>query len=249
MNMHDPSGLIKEVIDVHGGEDLWNSIEALDAVVTASGFLFTAKRRPVLDHVRMKAFAHEPRFTFFDFPREGLTSELVGEEEVNIKDSEGRIVSRREKPRVVFNGLRRQFMWDDLDFVYFAGYATWNYLTAPFIFLRKGFAFEILEPFSTGSASWSRMKVTFPQNIPTHSETQIFYFDEHRYLRRLDYTARVVGSWAHAAHLCDDYRDFGGIKAPTKRRVYPLLIGSRPLPWPTLVGIDIHDIRPVLRQP
>jgi hypothetical protein len=110
MNENDPEGLIREVIDAHGGEALWNSIDMLDAVISTSGFLFTAKRRPVLSRMRMRA-------------------------------------------------------------------------------------------------------------------------------------------WAHAAHLCEDYRDFGGIKAPIRRRVYPILVGSRPLPWPTLVSLDIHDIRPVLKQP
>jgi len=27
---------------------------------------------------------------------------------------------------------------DELDFIYFGGYATWNYLTAPFLLARKG---------------------------------------------------------------------------------------------------------------
>jgi hypothetical protein len=249
MNKDDPTELIREVIEVHGGEALWNSLEALDAVISASGFLFKAKRRPVLDRMHIRAFAHEPRFTFFDFPREGFTGELIGNGEVNIKDPEGKVTAVRYNPRESFTRISRQFVWDDLDFIYFGGYATWNYLTAPFLFLRKGFEFEMLEPFQTAHESWLRLKVKFPQDIPTHSETQIFYFDEHRLLRRLDYTARVVGPWAHAAHLCEDYQDFGGMKAPVRRRVYPLLIGSRPFPWPTLVSLDIHDIRPVLRKP
>ncbi|NTV43073.1 MAG: hypothetical protein HGA63_07210 [Syntrophobacteraceae bacterium] len=62
-------------------------------------------------------------------------------------------------------------------------------------------------------------------------------------MRRLDYTAEVVGQWAHAAHFCEGYRDFGGFKAPTRRRVRPLWWGSRPLPGPTLVALEIHDIR------
>jgi hypothetical protein len=249
MNNNNPIDLIHEVIDAHGGEAMWNRFEALDAVISASGFLFKAKRRPVLDHVHMRAYAHEPRFIFFNFPREGFTSELIGNGEVNIKDTEGKVIAVRHNPREAFKRMSRQFVWDDLDFIFFGGYATWNYLTAPFLFQRKGFEFEMLEPFHTAHESWLRLKVKFPQDIPTHSQTQIFYFDEHRYLRRLDYTARVVGPWAHAAHLCEDFRDFGGIRAPVKRRVYPLFIGSRPLPWPTLVSLDIHDIRPVLRQP
>jgi hypothetical protein len=77
---------------------------------------------------------------------------------------------------------------------------------------------------------------------------QTFYFDENRHLRRLDYTAEVVGRWAHAAHFCEDYRDFNGFKAPTRRTVRPLVWGGMTLPGPTLVAIEIHDIR-LLRVP
>jgi hypothetical protein len=63
-------------------------------------------------------------------------------------------------------------------------------------------------------------------------------------LRRHDYTAEVVGDWASAIHLCEDYRQFGGLWMPTKRRVYPKGLFNRPLPLPTLVAIDIHDALP-----
>jgi hypothetical protein len=36
---------------------------------------------------------------------------------------------------------------------------------------------------------------------------------------------------------------FGGLRLPTRRRVYPAGPFTRPLPFPTLVAIDIHDAR------
>ena len=72
--------------------------------------------------------------------------------------------------------------------------------------------------------------------------TQTFYCDKHKLLRRLDYTAEVVGHWAHAAHLCNEYRDFSGLKIPTHRRVRPLLF-NRILHGPTLVALEIHDVQ------
>jgi len=245
MKTTDARQFVGQVIESHGGEAYWNSLEALDAEISASGFLFTAKHRRPLSHVRVRAFAREPVFTFFDFPNKGQTSELVGDQEVTIRDSDGRIAARRERPRSAFRGLRRQFVWDDLDFIYFAGYATWNYLTTPFLFLRPGFEFELLSPVTRDSASWSRLRVTFPDDIPTHSRTQLCYFDQDRYLRRLDYTASVVGQWAHGAHFCHGYRTFDEIKAPTSRRVRPLILGTYLLAWPTLVALDIHNIWPI----
>lgn len=62
-------------------------------------------------------------------------------------------------------------------------------------------------------------------------------------MKRLDYTAEVVGKRARAVHLCYNYRSFGGLKAPTTRRVYPLMTGVTPLPAPTLIALEIHDIK------
>ncbi len=237
--------VIDKIIAAHGGADYWNSLNALEAEISARGFLFTAKRLPVMDHVKVRALTREPRFTFFDHPRQGDVGELDGNERVFMSDPRGKIVSERSNPRSSFREFGRFFHWDSLDFVYFGGYATWNYLMTPFLFKRDGFRFEELAPMTGAFGTWSRLRVTFPDDIPSHCKTQIFYFDEQFLLRRLDYTAEVVGQWAHAAHLCDDYSVFGGLRIPTRRRVYPILFGSKPLPGPTLVAIDVHDVRPI----
>jgi len=236
--------LVQEIIEAHGGVALWNSLEVLEAEVSAWGFLFTAKRRPTLKHLIVTASTREPRLSFHDFPGSGLTSELVGDQEVRILGSDGEPTATRLNPRSAFAGLRRRIYWDPLDFVYFAGYALWNYLVTPFLFLRDGFQFQVLEPREGARPPGLRLQVTLPSDIPRHCSKQVFHFDETRHLRRLDYTAEVVGGWAHAAHLCANYRDFDGLKAPTRRRVRPILFGSRPLPGPTLVAIEVHDIRP-----
>ena len=245
MGTEDAMQTVYEAIDAHGGLDYWNGLEALEVEISASGFLFTAKRRPVLHRVRVRAATREPRLSFFDFPKPGQTSELVGADKVRILDSEGTILAERENPRAAFRRLRRQFLWDDLDFAYFGGYATWNYLTTPFLLVRKGFVVEALEPLQGALAQFTRLRVTFPDDVPTHSREQILYFDDQRLLRRLDYTAEVVGGWAHAAHLCAEYRTYDRLKAPTRRHVLPLLLGYKPLPGPILVALDVHNINPI----
>jgi hypothetical protein len=233
---------INEVIEAHGGVDLWNSLEAIEAEISAWGLLFTMKRQPILDHIKVRASTINPKFSFLDFPYARQTSELLGDKEVYITENGVRLIAKRLRPRLAFRGIRRQFYWDKLDFIYFAGYATWNYLTTPFLFLRKGFQFEELPPIAGIPPDWKRFQVFFPEDVPAHCSKQIFYFDKNRYLQRFDYTAEVIGKWAQAAHICDNYKDFDGFKAPTKRRVYPLIFGNKPMPSPTLVAIEIHDI-------
>ncbi len=131
--------------------------------------------------------------------------------------------------------------WDDLDFIYFAGYVTWNYLVTPFLFLRDGFHFEVLkDSLLHGGIS---LKATFPDMIPSHCKEQVFHFNETSILHRLDYTAEVVGKWAHAVHIREEYRVLDGLTFPTRRRVYPLMFGNRPSKYPMLVANDVHDIR------
>jgi hypothetical protein len=140
--------------------------------------LFKAKRRPTLNRVWVAAEIGKPNFTFFDFPLTGQMSELIGEEEVRILDSDKKIFASRSQPRKAFRGLRRQLYWDVLDFVYFGGYATWNYLVTPFFFLRKDFQIEELAPLTTSHGTYLRLQVQFPAALPTHCKSQVFYFDE-----------------------------------------------------------------------
>jgi len=235
------AALVQKAIEAHGGASLWNALTGLEAEISAWGFLFAVKRRHALNRVRVWASTREPRFVFHDFPRGGLRAELIGDEEVRLLDDGGEVLERRAEPRRGFRALKRQLSWDDLDFTYFAGYATWNYLVTPFLFLRPGFQLELVEPISSGGGL-TRLRATFPPDLPTHCRTQTFYFDRQHLLRRLDYTAEVIGGWARAAHLCDDYRTFDGLQVPTRRRVWPLMIGTQPVRFPTLVAIDVHRV-------
>ncbi len=113
-------------------------------------------------------------------------------------------------------------------------------MNLPFLLAHPGVTVTESDRQATGT----RLQVSYPDTIPTHSATQELYFDPSGRLVRHDYTAEVVGSWAKAAHLCRDYRQFGGLWVPTTRRVYPRGPVNRPLPLPLLVAVDIHDVKP-----
>ena len=143
-----------------------------------------------------------------------------------------------------FRGLRRALWWDHLDVLYFAGYALWNYLCAPFLFVEPGFVAEEIEPWDEETEQWRRLRVTFPPTVPTHCQEQVFYFDARSLLCRLDYTVEVVGSWVRAAHYCFDHRAFAGLMVPTRRRVVPRRSDGRAYSGPTIVWIEIKDVVP-----
>jgi len=239
----DVQQIMESIYEAHGGNSPWRKLEAVEAVISVRGFLFKAKRRPTLSRVRVRASIREPEFTFYDYPGIGRNSVFLGNEEVRITDAGNQVLVSRQQPRAAIRGLRRQLYWDALDFTYFGGYATWNYLVTPFLFLGDEFKINLLEPRSTDPDYPVKLLADFPPEFPSHCRKQIFYFDRDYLLRRLDYTAEVVSRWARAAHTCENYREFDGFKFPTKRRVRPLVIGSKPLARPVIVAIDIHELQ------
>ncbi len=233
-----PDDRLGPVLAAHGGLDRWRGITAVEAVISVDGFLFTAKHRPPLRRVKVRAWAHEPRFTVEDPGSPGGVGEWIGDE-VRQRDVAGAVTARRDRARAAMFGLRRELWWDDLDFLYFSGYAMWNYLTTPFLLANPGVEVEPLPPGPVGPLG---LRATFPASLPTHCRTQDFWFGPEGELRRLVYVADVVGWWARVAHDVSAYREAGGLRFPTRRRVYPLFGGSRPLPGPLIVGIDVHEI-------
>lgn len=235
---------LDRILDAHGGLDYWQSLSRLEVEASVGGLLLTTKRIPPQRHIHLSVNTQRPELVMHNYPVRGQRALFEGESFIQIQEGAGQVVQARTGPRAAFRRLRRQFFWDNLDFAYFCGYAMWNYLTMPFLFLHQGVQVEVAgdDSFPGGA----KLTVSFPPEFPTHCPVQTFYFDAQYHLRRHDYTAQVVGGWATAAHLCDEYRQFGGLWLPTRRRVYPKLVAGTPIRQVTLVAIDIHDVIPVL---
>jgi hypothetical protein len=227
------------IFDAHGGLDYWRSLSSIDVEISAWGFLFTAKRITPQRHARLTISTREPHVVLHDYPTHGQSAVLQCGGRVEIRTADGSVAEARDNPRLAFRS-GRLLRWDAIDFAYFCGYAMWNYMNLPFLLAQPGVTVTQSGRQSTGT----RLRVSYPDTIPTHSPIQELYFDESGRLLRHDYTADVVGSWAKAAHLCRDYRRFGGLWVPTTRRVYPRGPVGRPLPLPTLVAVDVHDAQP-----
>lgn len=233
---------LDRILDAHGGLAYWRSLTSVELEMSASGFLFTAKRVAPQNHVHLTVRTRIPEVVLHDYPATGQSTLLRGAEDVEVRNASGNVTATRADPRAAFAHRRRALYWDELDFAYFCGYAMWNYINLPFLLAGPGFTVD--EQLGDG-AGGTVLRTRFPPGLPTHSPRQLFRFDESGRLSRHDYTAEVIGPWARAAHLCRDYRRFDGLWLPTRRRVYPSGPFGRPLPFPTLVAIDIHDAQPV----
>lgn len=233
---------LTRIFDAHGGLARWRSLAAIELEMSARGFLFTAKHVPPQRRVRLTISTRTPDVVLHDYPEPGQNAVLHGCDRVEILDSAGGVVSSRSHPRRAFGFGRHTLYWEAMDFAYFSGYAMWNYTNLPFLLADP--RFTVAESAAPGGPT--RLRVGFPPGLPTHSPTQDLYFDDTGRLTRHDYTAEVVGSWAKAIHLCENYRQFDGLWLPTRRRVYPRGPLNRPLPLPTLVAIDIHGAHAVV---
>lgn len=234
--------LLLEVLEAHGGLDRWSRVRAVRAQLAFGGLAFAVRwNRAGLRTRQVTILAHLPRVVFEDFPGPGSQG-VFTPERVWITDRQGAIRAERGSPREAFRSWRRALWWDDLDLLYFAGYATWNYFTTPFLLASPGVTTSEVAPWTGRGEQWRRLEARFQSGFPTHSDIQTYYFDDGCRLRRHDYTASVFASWATAAHHCHDHVTVQGIPFPTRRLVVPRFAGDVARPGPTLVWIRVSAI-------
>lgn len=236
--------LLDEVLAAHGGVERWASASAIRARGRLGGLL--PKRFPgnKLASFAVQVQVAEQRTVLHDFPQVGRRA-VLERGDVRIETDDGECLDSRTDPRSAFSGLsglRRNVHWDPLDTAYFAGYAFWNYLTAPFLLSRDDVTVTEGEPWQASGQRWRRLQATFPAALETHCRQQIFYVDPDGLIRRHDFVAEPVGRWAAAALFCDQHREFDGLLFSTRRRVRPRGPGGRVLARPTLLALDFDEI-------
>ena len=238
--------LLAEVIEAHGGLDRWRQVKAITARARSGGLLIRTRVPGTrFADYEITVDVRDERAIIAPFPEPGRRGVFDGGA-VRIEGDGGEVIAERADPRPEFfgrSGLRRNFRWDALDSMYFAGYAMWNYLNTPFLLTRDDVEVRTGDPWTQDGERWRRLEVVFPEGFDTHSREQSFYFDESGMLRRHDYVAEPVGGWAHAAHHCAGHVEAGGLRFPTRRWVRPIGPGNRSLPFPTMVRIELDEIR------
>jgi hypothetical protein len=233
--------LLAGIIDAHGGMDLWNRYEKVDATIVSGGGFFALKG--VLqdsDPRRMTVWLHEQRASVLPYGAPDQRT-MFTPERIAIEKLDGTPVAERRAPKDSFAGHQMSTPWDPLHRAYFNGEALWTYLTTPFLLAMDGVRVEETEPWREGSQVWCVLRAYFPGSIETHSLVQDFFFGEDLTLRRHDYSVNIAGGFA-AAQLTSDYTVANGILLPTKRRAYTRGPDRRPILEMLMVSIDISDV-------
>ena len=178
--------LLNLTMKAHGDLERWKQVRNMQAKVTLNGSLWRIKGRPDgLSGVVMRLNTKEPDLTITPFPKPGTAVHFTPNR-VWIEDANGTVVSELKNPRDSFAGAVLTTKWNELQELYFASYAFWNYFTAPFLLALPGVEVEEIETHNEDGETWRQLSVIFPPEIPTHSAHQTFYFNDKGLLQRLD---------------------------------------------------------------
>ena len=181
-----------------------------------------------------------------DTQRERVTTSLVGQDRITsfehdrvvVQRSDGTILETSDDPEGSFEGQTADSPWDAIHVAYFSGEALWTYLNTPFLYMQARCAKEEIGSIEVEGETWRRLKVTFPEEVKSHTREQIFCFGPDGLLRRHDYSVDILGG-ATGLNYASEYREVDGLMFPTKRRVYAYEGDYQLIPEPLLVAVDI----------
>jgi hypothetical protein len=229
------SATARRAIDAYGGAERWKRARRAEGRVTMSGLLFHLKWRHLPAGARITVDLERP-FSRLDPIDGGGRVGVLDSLDVRLEDPKGGVLERRTEARRFLPHGRRHLYWDALDLTYFLGYAFWGYFALPVLLQRDDIAWKEIED--------GLLEARFPANLPRHSEVQRFYFDRNTgLLTRNDYTAEVFGSWAQAANVIHEHKEWEGIPYPSRRRVTRRENDGTYRPMPTMIGMEIADWR------
>jgi hypothetical protein len=232
--------LLKLAVEAHGGLDRWNKVKAMKVAASITGAIWYVKGKgDFLKNVVLTAETRDERL-IVDFPGQNKRA-IFEPDRIVIETEDGTLLEARDNPEESFAGQQRETPWDDIHVTYFAGEALWTYLNTPFLYTRQGFETDEIASIQVESETWRRLKVTFPDNVKSHTREQVSCFGPDGLLRRHDYTVDILGG-ATGLNYASEYRDVDGIMVPTKRRVYAYEGDYQLLKEPLLVAIDMGEI-------
>lgn len=253
--------LVQSIIDAHGGLARYSQLTSIEVKFDFTGATLALKHRPQHLVVTASVSTKEQKVIY-----RGLGGP-VGEEWVFTPSRvykqrliDGAVISSLDNPRKSFAGHALDTPWDDLQFIYFSGYALWQYFNFPYLLNRDDVNTRELEQHHEAGQTWRVLEVTYPDPFvfASHTRIQKYYFNESFILQRHDYAPDVIAS-NPATHYSYDPVIVDGMTFLTLRRVVAAAQGEGgnfvPMihgPIPTLIHLvflriqlkNVHDDQP-----
>jgi hypothetical protein len=233
--------LLAMALEAHGGIERWNEFKSLRAELSIGGAIWQIKQQPgLLTDKIFEMRTHEEYLTITPFTQPCLRAVFAPDRQM-LETLDGRVVETRNNPETAFADQTLETPWDKFHVAFFASEALWTYLTLPFLYTYPGFECEEIDPWQEDGEKWRRLKVTFPDNIVSHTKTQITHFGPDGLMRRHDYTVDILGG-ATGANYTTNYKNFQGLMMPTTRRIYAYDETMQKTPEPLLVSLDFGSL-------
>jgi hypothetical protein len=231
--------LLSKILEAHGGVERWVKVERLEIDFSIGGALLPLKGiSPMQRDMKAIIIPKEQYVSFSPYGAEQGEGIFTGNRVFIQK--KGKLLGELENAR---KETKSKILWNDLNLLYFLGYAIWNYCNTPFYFTWPGISARALSKIVLDDMECVQLEVTYPDGFHTHSTTQIFYYDLQKYLlRRMDYTAEVFNFPANAAHYCYDHKQFNGFTFPTTRDAYARLPGEIIVPFVKAMSGKLRDV-------
>jgi hypothetical protein len=244
--------LVNSIIEAHGGLERYNKLDTITFKMDFTGATLGMKQRPQHLIPTGTTYVKEQKTVYRGLG--GSTDEewvFTPTKVWKQRISDGGIIDSRENPRASFEGHTLETPWDDLQFLYFCGYAMYQYFHWPYLLARDDVQTKELAPYHESNQTWRVLEVIYPDHdvLATHVRTQKYYVDETFILRRHDYAPDVLAG-AQAAHYVFDPITVGGLTFASLRHIVaigPVGENGSPAPmWhgpiPTLIHLVILKI-------
>ncbi|MEY9124080.1 hypothetical protein ABIA03_003996 [Bradyrhizobium yuanmingense] len=229
--------LLDDVLSANGGLARWNSLSRFTLHLSISGKLFdSVGRAGEFKDVTAEGATRTQSICFMGITG-GKYSGSFQPDAITIEAMHGEVLRTWRDPSPAFPQSDPAVLADELQLVFFCGVAIWNDLVGPFLLARPDVVVEELPPWEERKESWRRLRARFPPSVITLAPEQVLYFDVNGLLRRTDHDLfgmKVAQySWAHGS--------FGGVIAPTLRRVHMLQADGSVIAKPVLMDVEIFD--------
>jgi hypothetical protein len=236
------SSLLDLVLEANGAAR-FASVSKITAAVEYGGTFWDVKGHPSFaGSVIVEASAHEQwiRQTDVVGGRQMIFDKSLNR--VTVMERNGSVIEALHNPRRTFGGYTQRSPWSEGQMAYFRCYTTWHYLVEPFVFAFPGTTSGEIAEHAEHGEHWRGLCVTFPAEVESHNQTQLYYFDDAYHLRRTDLQPEV-NDYAPTTQYVDDQIEIDGITLPTKRRVHMRRSDRSPDTRRTPLTVDLGDIQ------
>ena len=161
-------GLLNEIIDAHGGLELWRRYATVEADVVSGGALLDRKAPQGPETQRMTVSTQKQAASVTPFGSANRRTAFTADR-IAVESLDGELLMERRDPESAFAGDDLDTPWDPLSRGYFNGYAMWSCLIAPFTFAMAGAEVAEVEPIQWEGETWRGISVVMPKSVATHS--------------------------------------------------------------------------------